>query len=119
MHLVKKTFTLEALTKNYKPIKYKGYLNLKNPLWNGWANPYFTKKVRDKFIADEERLWGDTQGEKEYIQEMKSIEPTYDSYGTELYYFGSFLCWEMEEDFTEEEIYAVKQYREEMFDEKV
>jgi hypothetical protein len=115
MHLVKKTFTLEALTKNDNPIKYKGYLNLKNPLWNGWANPYFTKKVRDKFIADEEKLCGDRQ-DGESIQEMKSIEPTYDSYGTELYYFGSFLCWDMEEDFTEEEIYAVKQYREEIKD---
>ncbi len=31
MHLVKKTFTLEALTKNDNPIKYKGYLNLKTP----------------------------------------------------------------------------------------
>jgi|TARA_E500000318_G_scaffold18644_1_gene19447 hypothetical protein len=109
MHLVKKTFTLEALTENDNPIKYKGYLNLKNPLWNGWANPYFTKEVRDKFIADEEKLLG--WSEEEVIQELKSIEPTYDSYGTELYYFGQFLCWDMEEDFTEEEIKTIKQYR--------
>ena len=109
MHLVKKTFTLEALTENDNPIKYKGYLNLKNPLWNGWANPYFTKEVRDKFIADEEKLLG--WSEEEVTQELKSIESTYDSYGTELYYFGQFLCWDMEEDFTEEEIKTIKQYR--------
>ena len=113
MHLVEKTFTLDPLSENDAPIKYKGYLDLKNPLWNGWANPYFTEDVRNQFITDEEKFLGNMQEEKELIEELKLIEPNYDSYGNKLYFFGGFICWDMVEDFTKDEIKTIKQFREE------
>lgn len=58
-----------------------------NKHWNGWQNPYFNKANRDKFIEWTRKTSGD---DVEYINELKSIEPTLNG----LYYFGSSIVWE-------------------------
>ncbi len=86
-------FIIEGNDETYKGFHYDQY-------WNGWACPYFTKEVRDKWIADEKKIFLDKpdatfrKEDMEFIEGYEGIEP--DEEG--IYSFGYSLCWRIADD---------------------
>lgn len=61
---------------------YECYIDENNKYWNGWLNPYFNKKNKDKFIKDmlkdlEARIFSDNKNNHKLISDLLGREFNY------------------------------------------